>query len=113
MDRKEAEQIFWTNFNEDFFDERAGGVARGTNAEIYVIPKLLEAKDLKDVHDTPLGIERPTLRFWTFFVDIEPNANWAHPCMYYLIFENKETESLKHEWPPSENLPLIKLELPY
>ena len=47
----------------------------------------------------PLDIEG-----FLFFVDEEPEANWAHPCRYIFFFKNGGLATANRQWPPSETI---------
>lgn len=38
------------------------------------------------------------------FIDKEPDANWAHDCLYVLVFKDGNTEKYANEWPPNEDI---------
>jgi hypothetical protein len=42
-----------------------------------------------------------------FFVDLEPEANWAHSCAYVLVAETGETAWCDARWPPYASIPPI------
>ncbi len=53
----------------------------------------------------PLQIEKKTLRMpysvGVLFVDLEPELNWGHRCLYLLVnLETGEVESIKATHPP-------------
>lgn len=43
------------------------------------------------------------------FIDLEPDANWPHECLYILAFgDNWAPEAVHHNWPPAANIELRK-----
>jgi len=53
--------------------------------------------DVFDVHGKDLGLFVKKGKL--IFVDLDPYANWAHPCCYYLVGGDK-VETVYHDWPP-------------
>jgi hypothetical protein len=51
-------------------------------------------------------------RAFLFFVDLEPEANWAHACAYAFVAETGETAWCDARWPPRESIPLIRKDRP-
>lgn len=37
------------------------------------------------------------------FIDLVPQANWAHDCLYVLIQKGHRVTKVRHCWPPGEN----------
>lgn len=37
-----------------------------------------------------------------FFVDIEPEANWAHQCLYVFVLDTSNFFTVRHNWPPKD-----------
>lgn len=45
-----------------------------------------------------------------FFTDSVPDANWAHHCLYWSVGETaEEAECIDDEWPPSEDVPMLRI----
>jgi len=38
------------------------------------------------------------------FIDLIPEANWAHDCLYLLVQSDGRVKKAYHQWPPSERL---------
>ena len=36
------------------------------------------------------------------FVDLQPEANWAHECLYVYVVSDGSLFAVKHDWPPNE-----------
>lgn len=41
-------------------------------------------------------------QFWIAFIDDIPQANWAHPCRYWIIAEDGQIQEFSAMLPPSE-----------
>lgn len=95
-----TQRKFWAEYGDQIDPSSRTFVVQG--------PVLLEL--LKDMHGKRLpaleGREGPGA---VFFVDERPEANWSHPCTYYVLPEAGEPIAVKHDWPPSEDLKLIPL----
>ena len=38
------------------------------------------------------------------FIDLVPEANWAHDCLYLLVQSSGYVKKAYHQWPPSDRL---------
>lgn len=91
---------FWKEFGKRIEEPHTVFVAEGR--------VLLEA--LRDVHDRPIpGGEHLSGEGWLFFVDLSPEANWAHPCAYVVLRPSAAAVWLTHRWPPDETVRLVSI----
>jgi hypothetical protein len=74
------------------------------NAEVWLLD--LQGRPLLDAvgKEVPLPVENADV----FFLDYQPEANWAHSCGYCFM---TNYGMLYHaaEWPPHESIPMRKL----
>jgi hypothetical protein len=49
----------------------------------------------------------PTSAF-LFFVDPDPDANWAHTCLYVFVSNSMEVVAYEAEWPPHNKSIVLK-----
>jgi hypothetical protein len=90
-----TQRRFWKLFGSRIHAPHQVFVAEG--------PVLLES--LRDVHGQLLpGLEGVKGSASLFFVDEQPDANWSHACMYFLLPDAGEPLELKHRWPPSDDV---------
>ncbi len=36
------------------------------------------------------------------FIDLEPEANWAHQCLYVFVLDTSNFFTVRHDWPPKD-----------
>jgi hypothetical protein len=81
-------------------------------AGVFTSATLVDAARVRDALGNPLlskGFPSPA---FLFFVDLEPEANWAHACAYAFVAETGETAWCDARWPPRESIPLIRKDRP-
>lgn len=60
------------------------------------------AQDIRDVMGEAIDVA-PDWEALVFFIDLNPDANWAHECMYLFIDTlSNQYAFCKAEWPPSD-----------
>jgi hypothetical protein len=92
----------------DFFWETYSDKV-STNNTILVSKTKLKSEEIKDIYGHTFDtINIPTYSY-LFFVDLFPEANWAHKCAYVFISKNKEFVWLDAEWPPHDSIKLKPL----
>ncbi len=75
------------------------GDALPTGSKVYKSKGPVE--EIKDALGKAIPIPKGLLPATLFFVDIEPEANWAHQCLYILILDTGNF-MIRHNWPPSD-----------
>jgi len=55
------------------------------------------------------GLPRSTGRYYVFFVDQMPAANWAHECAYAFVGANGRRAWADEQWPPDESIELRRI----
>jgi hypothetical protein len=81
--------------------------------EVFVAEGRVLLEEVRDVHERALpGLGDRKGEGALFFVDLDPDANWSHPCAYILMPANGEPVRLAHDWPPSESVRLVPLPRP-
>jgi type III restriction enzyme len=73
----------------------------------------LDPMAVRDVMNAPILQAKglPSSGF-LFFVDLNPEANWAHPCAYAFVGTEGKTDWQEAEWPPHSDLSLKTQEMP-
>jgi len=66
----------------------------------------LDPKAVRTALDKPLDLGSVPTRAFLFFVDLEPEANWAHACGYAFVSQGKEVVWCDAEWPPHASFAL-------
>ncbi|MBI4703582.1 MAG: DEAD/DEAH box helicase family protein [Deltaproteobacteria bacterium] len=66
----------------------------------------LDPKAVRNALDRSVAVSTAPARAFLFFVDLEPEANWAHACAYALVSAAKETAWCEAEWPPHASIAL-------
>lgn len=67
-------------------------------AIIYWDKKLLEVGDKVKIGRKTIDM---SFKGYMVFVDLEPKANWGHPCLYFLIdIRTQDIKIIKEEFPP-------------
>lgn len=65
-----------------------------------------DRKAVRTALDKPLDLGSVPTRAFLFFVDLEPEANWAHACGYAFVSKGKEVAWCDAEWPPHASIAL-------
>jgi len=57
---------------------------------------------------------QPAAVDYVFFVDLDPRANWEHPCAYVFVSDDKSVNAVDSTAPPSSktNTPMIQVDYP-
>ena len=98
-----TQKRFWT---------RLGGVIPA-GAEVFAARGWLGADQILDVHEAAIPqLTAPLGRCALFFLDLEPDSNWAHPCRYILLAEDGTVVEAEHEWPPQETIEIVPIRQP-
>lgn len=80
---------------------------------VFVAERKILMDDIRDYHDRLIpGLEGRSGEAALFFVDLDPMADWAHPCEYILWPDDGEPLRIKHHMPPSEAFRLLPLPRP-
>lgn len=66
----------------------------------------IEPIAVRNALDKPLTTGVALTRAFLFFVDLEPEANWAHACAYAFVSAAKDTAWCEAEWPPHASIDL-------
>jgi hypothetical protein len=75
--------------------------------EVFYCEELIDAEQMKDAMDKVIpGLSQAKGEVALFFVDQEPMANWAHPCLYVLVHRDGSITQAQHYLPPAEEIPL-------
>lgn len=94
-----------------FWEHYASEIPRDAYAFVAEGKVLIEG--VADAHDRPLhGLEGRSGEAALFFIDLDPMADWAHPCAYILWPDNGEPLRIEHHMPPSEAFRLLPLPRP-
>lgn len=74
------------------------------DAEAYYLGELLFS-DLLTIMNDPVFVPDPNVgKVKALFVDLTPQANWAHECLYVAYGDNIGLLISKEKWPPSEEI---------
>lgn len=93
---------FWERF----------GPAILPDTPVFVAEGKVLIEQVQDAHDRPVpGLAGHAGEAALFFVDLEPMAEWAHPCAYILWPDEGEPLHVEHRWPPAESIRLVPLPL--
>jgi hypothetical protein len=72
--------------------------------KIYASNTFINFSHVKDVLERPL-LPDCALIGLLYFLDLEPEANWAHPCIYLFSAQRHDIDYyLEHTWPPNQKL---------
>lgn len=97
-----AEATFWTSI----------GKVIPKDAKVYVSSKAESPKDFLDAMErTPEAIPSAE-QAYVIFVDLYPEANWAHECLFVYVVSDGSLFAVKHDWPPNEKHEMIPMERP-
>jgi type III restriction enzyme len=91
-------ELFWNRF----------GPKVPASAIVLASREALAPEGVQDVLNQPLSFKVMKTRAFLFFVDLEPEANWAHACAYAFVAETGETAWCDARWPPQESISLIR-----
>ncbi|MFA6109172.1 MAG: DEAD/DEAH box helicase family protein [Candidatus Latescibacterota bacterium] len=78
----------------------------GAQAVVLSSLQALDPQEVKTALDHRLSLERAPASAFLFFVDLEPEANWAHACAYAFVSPAGETAWCQAEWPPRASIEL-------
>src|SRR3954465_7925631 len=66
---------------------------------IYLSEHLLQEGTIAQINNQPVPIEHTGI---LVFADLQPGANWAHPCRYLLIDKsNRKVKTYESHFPPA------------
>jgi hypothetical protein len=81
--------------------------------EVSIAEGRVLLEGVRDAHDRAIpGLGSLAGEAALFFVDLDPEANWAHPCAYVALSIDGEPIWAEHRWPPSEAIRLVPLPRP-
>ncbi|HEX3672215.1 MAG TPA: hypothetical protein VHT92_10985 [Candidatus Cybelea sp.] len=62
--------------------------------------------------DSGANAAQPASVDYVFFVDLDPRANWEHPCAYVFVSDDKNVNAVDSTAPPSAktNTPMIPVD---
>jgi hypothetical protein len=66
----------------------------------------LDSGNFRNAIGVPVSCGGPPAKGFLFFVDLDPEANWAHACAYVFVASTGETAWCPAEWPPEESTKL-------
>ena len=66
----------------------------------------LETERVRNALEQRLNPSNAPPRAFLFFVDLTPEANWAHACAYAFVSASKEVAWCDAEWPPHASIAL-------
>jgi hypothetical protein len=82
------------------------------NAVVLASAGEVAPRDVRTVVDKALPTGPAPSRAFLFFVDLEPEANWAHACAYVFAAVGKAAIWHEAEWPPHASIELRLLARP-
>ncbi|HEX2570949.1 MAG TPA: hypothetical protein VH877_15425 [Polyangia bacterium] len=97
-----VQRLFWERCGADFVPP----------AQIHLVAGWVATEQLRDLHGRVIpGLEAAPGEAALFFIDLEPQANWGHPCEYVLIGRDGNITRARYHWPPARH-ELIALKRP-
>ena len=69
------------------------------HVDIFAFPELLNSVDTIFLSNGSL-VQIPYPNCYGYFIDIQPFANWAHPCKYCFVTASNEYSIIEAEMPP-------------
>jgi hypothetical protein len=66
----------------------------------------LDPNTVRDALESPVSCRDAPSSAFLFFVDLDPEANWAHDCAYVFIASTGEIAWCAADWPPHESITL-------
>lgn len=61
---------------------------------------------VRDIDGREIVVNRTGDDATLVFLDLAPEANWAHPCVYLLVADGRVRDHVEHIWPPEDRLEL-------
>jgi len=71
-----------------------------TKPEIFVLD-VFSLSDIEDIRGQK--ISSIPVQGTVLFIDLYPDANWGHPCLYLLVAHDK-ISTIKHNFPPNDSI---------
>jgi hypothetical protein len=87
---------FWKTFSSRV---PANGIVLASTEE-------LDPNTVKNAIELPVRCKIVLSKAFLFFVDLDPEANWAHACAYAFVARTSETAWCEAEWPPHASITL-------
>jgi hypothetical protein len=87
---KEAEDTFWLSF----------GAKLPPGAKVFVSKTAESPRTFLDARGALLSCIPSAMLAHLIFVDLYPEANWAHDCLYVFAVSGGNLFAVAHNWPP-------------
>lgn len=88
------------------------GVFIPPSAKVYVSKEKIAPSLLRDAINRPILQPAKDDPIHYIFVDMEPEANWAHHCLFALALSPSDFFVAQHDWPPASMDGLLSCEIP-
>jgi type III restriction enzyme len=76
------------------------------NGIVLASTEELDPNTVKNALELPVSCKGVPSSAFLFFVDLDPEANWAHACAYAFVARTGETVWGEADWPPHESIKL-------
>lgn len=85
-----AKETFWASI----------GKALPEGAKVSVSAEAEDPKKFLDAMEKTPEVIPSAERAHVIFVDLYPEANWEHDCIYVYVVSDGSLFAVKHNWPP-------------
>ncbi|MDA8408866.1 MAG: DEAD/DEAH box helicase family protein [Treponema sp.] len=89
--------LFWKTF----------GDRVPSGALVMASKSVLSPKTVKNALDRLIAPDASSEEAFLFFIDLEPEANWAHACAYAFVSAERTGDWYEAEWPPQTSIDLV------